>query len=341
MPESIAQEPALAAPPGRRCPPEYGYSPRVFARPAELHAEVLYVVGGLYGKVPALREVERMAAVEVTAATLLFNGDFHWFDADANSFSAIDTAVRSHFALRGNVETEATAESDANGCGCAYPESVPDADVDRSNRIMRRLCTALRATESRTPGLATWMAALPMHLVAEVGAARIAIVHGDAWSLAGWRFASDALHTPGKELLIQRAFEQAAVDGFACTHTCLPALKLYDTPAGDRIIVNNGAAGMPNFRGRRSGLITRIATHPVPNALAGCRAYGVDAAGVFVDALEVSFDTDAWDAEFARLWPLGSDAAVSYGTRIVNGPDFSVAEAIGRAAPRACAAATV
>ena len=339
MPESNVQE-RVAAAPGRRCPPEYGYSPQIFARPAELRARVLYVVGGFYGNLPALREVERMAALEGSSVALLFNGDFHWFDADADSFTAIDTAVRSHLALRGNVETEATAEDDANGCGCAYPESVSDADVDRSNRIMRRLRTALRWAERRLPGLAASMAALPMHLVAEVGDARIAVVHGDAWSLAGWRFACDALHSINNQPLIQRAFEQAAVDVFACTHTCLPALKLFDTPAGDRVIVNNGAAGMPNFRGRRSGLITRIATQPVTWDLADRRAYGVDAAGVFIDALEVRFDTKAWDAEFRRLWPEGSTAAMSYGRRIVDGPDYSIDDALGCIAPKACSATT-
>lgn len=339
LPESDLGGSATVAAAGRRCPPEYGYSPRVFARPAELHADVLYVVGGLYGNLPALREVERMAALEAPSVALLFNGDFHWFDTDLVSFTAIDTAVRSHLALRGNVETEAAAEDDANGCGCSYPDSVPDADVDRSNRIMERLRTALQAVERRSPGLRKWMAALPMHCVAEVGDARIAVVHGDAWSLAGWRFAGEALHSVDSQSLIQRAFEQAAVDVFACTHTCLPALKLFDTPAGDRVIVNNGAAGMPNFRGKRSGLITRIAAQAVPSDLADHRVYGVDAAGVFIDALEVRFDTSAWDAEFRRLWPQGSAAATSYWRRIVDGPEYSVDDALGRVAPRACCAA--
>ena len=341
MPESTAAQTLDAAAPGRRCPPEYVYTPRVFARPAEFSAEVLYVVGGLYGNLPALREIERMAALEAAPASLLFNGDFHWFDADADAFCAIDFAVRPHLALRGNVETELVAVDESNGCGCAYPESVPDADVDRSNRILSRLRSALHAVERRVPGAAAWLRELPMHRVAEVGDARIAIVHGDAWSLAGWRFASSALHAPANALLIQRAFEQAAVDVFACTHTCLPALKLFDTPAGERIVVNNGAAGMPNFHGRRAGLVTRIATHPISRKLVERRAYGVDAAGVFIDALEVRFDPVAWDAKFARLWPAGSAAAVSYAGRIADGPDFSVAEAIGRATARACFAATV
>jgi len=35
--------------PGRSCPRHYRYSPAVFARPADLKAQSLYIVGGLYG----------------------------------------------------------------------------------------------------------------------------------------------------------------------------------------------------------------------------------------------------------------------------------------------------
>ncbi len=133
-------------------------------------------------------------------------------------------------------------------------------------------------------------------------------------------------------------FEQAALDGFASTHTCLPALKVFDTPLGERFVVNNGAAGMPNFTNTRYGLITRLAATPVPSALSSARLYGADAAGVYVDALAVRFDAGAWDAEFERVWPTLSPAYLSYRHRIVNGPDFSVDQALGRAPLRACLA---
>jgi hypothetical protein len=177
-----------------------------------------------------------------------------------------------------------------------------------------------------------------MHLVAEVGGARIAVVHGDAWALAGWRFAHDALHSDAAADRLCALFEQAAVDGFASSHTCLPALKAFNTPLGERFIVNNGAAGMPNFRGARSGVLTRIAVVPVPAALHGARLYGGEFDGLHVDALAVPFDATAWDLGFARLWPAGSDAAISYGSRIVDGPDFSIDDALGRTTPSSCTA---
>ena len=328
------------ASPGRTCPASYGYSPAAFARPPELATDVLYAVGGLYGNLPALREVERMAALEREHTEVVFNGDFHWFDADPTDFLAIERGVMQHTALRGNVETEIASDDDANGCGCAYPESVPDDDVERSNRILARLRAAARRAEPQSPGLVQRLAGLPMHLVADVGGARIAVVHGDAWALAGWRFAHDALHSDAAADRLCALFEQAAVDGFASSHTCLPALKFFGTPLGERFIVNNGAAGMPNFRGARGGVLTRIAAVPVPTALHPARLYGGEFGGIHVDALAVRFDAQAWDACFTRLWPAGSDAALSYGRRIVDGPDFSVDDALGRATPASCAALT-
>ena len=324
---------------GRTCPASYSYSPSSFARPPELRAEALYVVGGLYGNRFALAEIQKMAACETVDAQITFNGDYHWFDADVDTFAHIENAVARYVALRGNVETELANDDDANGCGCAYPESVPDDDVERSNEILDMLRAAARRVDALKPGTRSRLAALPMHLVADVGGARIGIVHGDAWALAGWRFAHNWLHSAEREPALSAVFEQAALDGFASTHSCLPALKLFDTPLGERFVVNNGAAGMPNFANTRYGVITRLATLPVPRALASARLYGADVAGVYVDALAVRFDAAAWDGEFERLWPRYSPASVSYRHRILNGPDFSVDDALGRTPLRECRAA--
>ncbi len=323
---------------GRICPASYSYSPSLFARAAELRTEVLYVVGGLYGNRFALAEIERMAACETVHTQIVLNGDYHWFDADADAFMHIENEVARHAALRGNVETELASDDDANGCGCAYPEAVPDEDVERSNAILDRLRGAARRADVLNPGLRARLGALPMHLVAEVGGSRIGIVHGDGWALAGWRFAHDSLHNAERASSMNALFEQAALDGFASTHTCLPALKVFDTPLGERFVVNNGAAGMPNFINTRYGLITRLAAIPCPPALCSARLYGADAAGVYIDALAVRFDASAWDAEFERVWPKLSPAYLSYRHRIVNGPNFSIDEALGRAPLRACLA---
>jgi hypothetical protein len=319
--------------PGRSCPPHYGYSPRVFARPAEVAADTVYVIGGLYGNLPALDEIERMAALEPTEPRLIFNGDFHWFDVAPDLFAQVQARVLEarHPVLRGNVETEIASDSDAAGCGCAYPESVPDDDVARSNAILQRLRGAANHGQRGA------LAALPMHAVAQIGDSRIGVVHGDAWSLAGWRFAQDALFDDAQSAQLEHAFALAAVDGFASSHTCLPALKLAQHDARERFVINNGAAGMPNFAGARGGLISRISLLPVPAALADARAYGADVAGVYVDALAVNFDFETWRRMFLDQWPAGSDAHVSYFGRIVSGPAFAVDDALGRGGARSCA----
>jgi hypothetical protein len=165
-----------------------------------------------------------------------------------------------------------------------------------------------------------------MHAVAQVGPLRIGIVHGDAWSLAGWRFAHDHLHEPTHERSLQAAFALGAVDGYACSHTCAPALKATDRG----FVINNGAAGMANFAGDASGLLTRISTKALPRALEAARAFGLYERGVWVDALRVRFDLGRWLQRFDALWPAGSPAAVSYRSRIVDGPDFTVDHALGR-----------
>jgi hypothetical protein len=310
--------------PGRACPPHYGYSPRTFARAPDFAADTLYVVGGLYGNPLALDEIDRMAALEDQPPRRLFNGDFHWFDAEPRLFASVQRRVLAHVALRGNVETEIAGDDGEAGCGCAYPESVPDDDVERSNAILGRL----RGVAAEVPGAREALARLPMHAVAQVGSLRIGIVHGDAWSLAGWRFAHDELHQPAHEEHLQAAFELGAVDGYACSHTCAPALRVL----GERFVINNGAAGMANFAGDTSGLLTRIATRPLPRALEDARAYGLHERGVWIDALRIRFDAARWRERFDAIWPAGSPAAVSYRERIVAGPPFSVDHALGREA---------
>jgi hypothetical protein len=325
--------------PGRTCPPQYAHPPRLLARAPVHAAEVAYVIGGLYGNPLALDAIAALAAAERVRPLQVFNGDFHWFDADPALFAAVEARVRDagHLVLRGNVETELASPVDTDvGCGCAYPAEVPDADVARSNAILARLRTVAAPLRER----AAWDA-LPMTAVLGVGPLRVGVVHGDAWSLAGWRFAHDALHAAGPadgddgprgaslhDTRLAGAFAQAAVDGWACSHTCAPALKV----TADGFVINNGAAGMGNFAGQPHGVITRIGTRALPAALAAQRLYGLHLRGVWVDALRVDFDLPAWLARFDALWPAGSPAAVSYRRRIVDGPPFSIDAALGRLA---------
>ena len=304
---------------GRVCPLDYTYAPEVFARAADFSAETLYVVGGLYGNLAALDAIEAMAAREPTRPEIVFNGDFHWFDAAPDWFAAIEQRVAPFRALRGNVETEIAREGDIGaGCGCAYPDSVAGDIVARSNEILALL---QRVTP---PAARTRLAQLPMHLVADVGPMRVGIVHGDAAALAGWRFAHDELDNPRRLSWLADIHGKAKVDVFASTHTCLAALRDFALPSGRLTIVNNGAAGMPNFRGDNAGLLTRIAVRAFNGPQ---RRFGLVRECVHIDAIAVRFDSQHWAQQFLQQWPDGSDAHASYWQRIAHGPAYEPADA--------------
>jgi len=300
----------MRAAPGRLCPTSYRYADTALSGAPALAAGTLWIAGGLYGNRYALQALLEAYAAEPGSKALVFNGDFHWFDAEPREFELIDEAVLGFHALRGNVETEIAVPGEGAGCGCAYPEWVGDATVEHSNRILKRLRAAALASGRDLRALA----GLPMHLVAEVGGERVGIVHGDAESLAGWNFSHEALATAAGAAAAERQFARAGVRVFASSHTCLPVLKEF---LGGRVLVNNGAAGMPNFRGERYGVATRISTRPARDAL-----YGTRCAGVYVEAMRIVYDVPAWERRFLELWPAGSDAHRSYFERIVGGPAF-------------------
>jgi len=301
--------------PGRACPVGYGYGAAALAASAAFRADTVYVAGGLYGNVQALERLLARFDAEPGDKALVFNGDFHWFDVDPADFRRISEAVLGHRAIRGNVETELAVPADGAGCGCGYPDWVDEGVVERSNRIIARLAK----TATAFPDLLARMAALPMHLVAEIGGERVGIVHGDADSLAGWGFSQESLATPAGEAGARAAFDAAGVSVFASSHSCLPVLQ--DLGAG-RLVANNGAAGMPNFRGTAFGIATRISVKPCADAL-----YGMRSGPLHVDAVAIEYDALEWQRRFAGQWPAGSDAHRSYHERIVHGPAYDPAQA--------------
>ncbi|MFM8900795.1 MAG: hypothetical protein ACKOF9_12730 [Burkholderiales bacterium] len=300
---------------GRFCPLHYRYSATTFAQAVPLEADVLYVVGGLYGNIEAWRTVAALFEQEPAACRhLVLNGDFHWFDVEPELFVQIEAATAPHLRLRGNVETEIASPSSGAGCGCAYPDEVDEATVARSNRILDRL----RDTAQHHPAAVQRLAALPMTAVAQVGGQRIAVVHGDAESLAGWGFDPAALDDAKHQSTVAHWFAQAQVDVFASSHTCAAGLRRMKLMQGQGVVINNGAAGMPCFAGQRAGVISRVATTAAPAHLQ-C-LYGTVLKGVHIDAVAVPYNASAWDERFLAMWPQGSDAHLSYWSRIQHGP---------------------
>jgi len=306
--------------PGRSCPLHYRYPPAALNRPPEIIADTIYVIGGLYGNEPALRAITAMATAEAGPVTLVFNGDFNWFNRDAAGFAAINEAVLRHTALRGNVETELAGDDDAAGCGCAYPDSVSDGDVARSNEML----AALRDTGRGLPRLRERLAALPMTRVAEVGGLRVAIVHGDCESLAGWAYDESALADKSGLATLASHFAASRTRIIASSHTCLPVALKLATARGACALFNNGAAGMPNFAGTAFGVITRIGVTPAPAAA----LYGTFIDGVHVDAMAVHYDHAQWLADFITNWPEGSEGHQSYFRRIIQGPRYGLNRAM-------------
>jgi hypothetical protein len=321
-------------PRGRSCPLAYRYQPEALAGPAQLEADTLYVVGGLYGNLAALHAVlERADREPGGPAPVVFNGDFHWLDVVPEDFEAISETVLGHHATKGNVEAELASDQDA-GCGCAYPDYIGDDVVDRSNQIITRL----RATASRFPGLVRRLGELPRHLTASVGGHRVGILHGDPESLAGWRLALEAMET-GDPLVRRQVgwsgqpataadllgwFARADVDVFASTHTGLPYAQVIPDGRHRRLVINNGAAGLPNFAGTTYGVMTRLSSDPRPPADS---LYGGSIGGLRGDALPVRFDPARWKERFLGHWPPGSPGHRSYFTRITRGTDLRLQQA--------------
>ena len=193
--------------------------------------------------------------------------------------------------------------------------------VERSNRIHARL----KNTAARHPEILQALAALPMLARYRVGDARVGVVHGDADALAGWRFDVAALDDAQNQGWIDAVFAQAEVDVFASTHTCLPALRTLQCFDKRHAIINNGAAGMPNFADTHFGVATRISINPCPPAI---RLYGTRFDDVFIDAIKLHYDHRAFVEQFDANWPADSPARASYYSRIVNGPAFTPEQAL-------------
>ena len=101
-------------------------------------------------------------------------------------------------------------------------------------------------------------------------------------------------------------------------------MSIADTAAA-RWVCNNGAAGMPNFKGDGAGLLTRIATRPFSGR---GRRFGTRQRDLHLDAIAVEVDPGQMQQHFLAQWPVGSDAHVSYFERIAHGPDYRVTQAL-------------
>ncbi|TGN39375.1 hypothetical protein [Marinobacter confluentis] len=308
---------------GRNCPLAYRYRPEdLCAEPERVDADVLYVIGGLYGNPYSLDEIERMAAEEERngrSVALVFNGDFNWFNASDSLFRSMNERVLKHTASLGNVDYELANPNDGAGCGCAYPDFVDQGVVERSNAIMERL----QGIAVGHPDIQERLNALPRFRCLMFGGLKVLVLHGDPESLAGWGLAYEAFEG-GNETAVRDWFGHCGADVIACTHTCLPVLWSGQVAGRLRLVANNGSAGMGNLVGDARGLITRIAA----GEESGLSVASFKSGNVSVSLQPVAFDNQAWLADFDRLWPPGSAAAESYRRRLVTGTSVQATDVV-------------
>ena len=174
----------------------------------------------------------------------------------------------------------------------------------------------LRTALGRIPAL---MSDRPSTTTVDVAGRKVGISHGDEHMVGGWNCSREELSNPARQKELDAFMEENGLDVFTTTHTCAAAAIVLDHGA----FINNGAAGLPNFAGQDFGLAVRIAEEPHPDAL-----FGAKRGGLFIEAVPVRYDQNAYVEWFDKLWPQGTPAEISYRGRLVNGPADEVAAAL-------------
>ncbi len=191
------------------------------------------------------------------------------------------------------------------GCGCAYPASVDEDVVRRSNEILtdlRRTAASLpgarargwprcRCTSSREVG-----GLRDRHRARRRDRARRLVASRTTRSIDAGMPALARRDPPG------RARRRLRLD----PHLSRRAARLSSAAPAALTVINNGAAGMPNFSGIavRPGLAHRR-PRPSPHR----PLYGLERDGVHIDAIPIAYDHDAFLERFLARWPDGLGGA--------------------------------
>lgn len=297
---------------GRNCSLEYILRKDWTKKIKKLKAEVVYIVGGLYGNSYALEIINKMAQDE--NAKVVFNGDMHWFDVEKKDFLKVEELSKDSIKLLGNVEFELLNDTSSLGCGCNYPEDVSDGVVERSNIIHNMMKENIKGDD-----ILNNIKERSKTLVLDFLGKKIAITHGDEKSMSGWECSNDNLKLESRKKELDRWFEENNIDILATTHTCLPVV--YDN--GKNTVINNGAAGMANIQGQTFGLITRIAKSNHEKAI-----YSEFRDGLYIELVKVDFDIEKFKLWFEEIWPDDSSASISYKSRIINGTSLEIEDII-------------
>lgn len=294
---------------GRNCSLEYLLSKK-WAEDIELVVDrPIYIIGGLYGNYQSLIKIKELANNETKQPLLVFNGDIHWFDIYEEDFLKVENFIESDIKLIGNVEYELLNKNNSLGCGCNYPEDVDEGIVNRSNVIHSLLKNNISNEEilkkiyNRTSTICL-----------EYFGKKIAITHGDEKNMAGWQCSNENLRNYERQKEIENWLKTNEIDVLATTHTCLPAIL----NLSNKLVINNGAAGMANIKNSTFGLITRIANNKHKEAL-----ISKEIDNIFVELVKVDYDINNFINWFDSIWDQNSAASVSYRDRILYGTNMT------------------
>ncbi|MBF0713509.1 metallophosphoesterase [Gemella sp. GH3] len=299
---------------GRNCSLKYMLQEKWAENIDILSDKPIYIIGGLYGNYQSLMKIKELANEEKENPLLIFNGDIHWFDVYEEDFLAIENDIESCIKLFGNVEYELLNKDSLFGCGCNYPENVDESIVERSNNIHSMLKDNIT-----DEGILRNLKNRKFTICLKYLDKKIAITHGDEKNMAGWQCSNENLKKFDRQKEIEHWLEDNNVDILATTHTCLPVLL----SLGNKVVVNNGSAGMANVRDTTFGLITRIANTKHKDAII---SQEVD--GVFVELVKIDYDITEFINWFDNVWTINSPASISYRNRITNGTNISIEDIV-------------
>jgi predicted phosphodiesterase len=190
------------------------------------------IFGGCYSNFEAtFALVQHMERLGIPASHRICTGDIVAYGADAEACVDLVRNAADHVVMGNCEESFAAAKAD---CGCGFPEGSP----------CQRLSSAWFAHADRQISRESrnWMAKLPRRIHLQIGAARLAVVHGGMQQINQFIFAS----TSAKAKALQ--FDCAEVDGVIGGHCGLP----FSQSVAGRLWHNSGAVGMPANDGTRS-----------------------------------------------------------------------------------------
>ena len=241
---------------------------------------------------------------------LIFNGDFHWLNKKKEEFIAVQEFINKHIAIKGNIEDSLSNPKNFNNCNCDYPDYFPPEETIYSNEIFSQLKkTYLLCDEYKND-----LNKLDTHFYISIkNGPNVFVTHGDLLSLNGWSFSSQSIREVKKEDFLN-FFNLVNADVIVSSHTCLPVFcNAIHRNGEEKLLLNNGAAGMPNFRNKEFGIIIRISSTEFPDEKV---LYRKRIKNYFFEAIKLEYANENFVKDFLSNWPFKSPGYKAYFDRI-------------------------